>query len=494
MAKKTKLSDLRTQRQNANKHTERGIKALDKAIVENGWIGAATIAANGETFDGSARLEVLKKRFGDDIDPIIVDCDGTRPVFVRRTDIADTDDPKAQLLSVQANRIAQIDLDWNPDVLADIAKRVKLSSVFEEEELTFIMSKEQRASLVAGLKDKWESEGVEGDDEVADTLQDDDSGYSDDDDIDDEELGDRTDVKYSGGDRVENEYSGDRAINGKPIESEQEKAERLAKDAELLAKEAESTIEILEQIETIQSRVKLGEIWALGRHRILAGDCTVEANVRALLGDRVDDVGMIWSDPPYGMSVVKNEMVGAVFNGSLAKKGKYQPVIGDESGDVAIKAFSTAQIFKCKQFWWGGNWYSSLLPSSSCWVIWDKRCDSGIENTFADCELCWTNMTGTARIYRQLWNGMIREGEHEKRVHPTQKPVRLFTWCAEKYGSPNDIIVDLFLGSGISIIGCEKLNDDRTVYGCELSLDYCEVIIRRWEKFTGQTAVLIGSL
>jgi hypothetical protein len=525
MAKKTKLSDLRTQRQNANKHTDLGIKALDNAIAENGWIGAATIAANGETFDGSARLEVLKKRYGDDIDPIIVDCDGTRPVFVRRTDIANTDDPKAQLLSVQANRIAQIDLDWNPDVLADIAKRVKLSSVFEEEELTFIMSKEERASLVAGLKDKWEAEGVDGDEEVSDTPPDDDSGYSDDDiEDEDEELGDR----------VENDYSGDRAINGKLIESEAEKSERLAKDAAILADEAQSTIEILEQVETIQSRVKLGEIWALGRHRICCGDSTVEANVRALLGDRINDVGMVWSDPPYGISIVatngyvgggeaynipfggvKNELPEqrakrlGTANGSkpfgskdvrgsdgasnVVKVNSYAPIIGDDTIDTAVKAYELASYIanKAIHIWWGANYYANHLPPTSCWIVWDK------ENTgnFADAELAWCSHPSAVRIFKHMWNGMVKASEHgQKRVHPTQKPIALCEFTFNKYGKPNDIIVDPFLGSAPSIIAAQKMEGDRTVYGFELSEDYCEVIIQRWEKFTGIEAKLFGSL
>jgi hypothetical protein len=184
----------------------------------------------------------------------------------------------------------------------------------------------------------------------------------------------------------------------------------------------EEIAELLDKVDEIESRVKLGEIWQLGRHKLAVGDSTIEGNVRALLGDRFGDVGMVWSDVPYGMNLVKKEMVGAIFEGSLAKKGSYKPVIGDDTGDTALRGFSLCSKLTGKHFWWGANWYSDILPSSSCWVIWDKRCDTGIENTFADCEMCWTNMSGVTRIYRQLWNGMIREGEHEKRVHPTKNP------------------------------------------------------------------------
>ena len=131
--------------------------------------------------------------------------------------------------------------------------------------------------------------------------------------------------------------------------------------------------------------------------------------------------------------------------------------------------------------WWGGNYYAHELPPSSCWIVWDK------ENTgdFADAELAWSNSSTAVRIFKHRWNGMLKDSERgEKRVHPTQKPVALFTWCADRYGKPNDIVFDPFLGSGISIIGSEQLGD-RTCYGCELSEHYCDVILTRFQEFTG---------
>ena len=111
MAKK-KISEFRPQRVNANKHTARGLGMLDKSMAENGFIGAMTSAADGEIFDGSARLETAYERFGEDVEPIIVDADGTRPIIVRRIDIPSADDPKAKKLAIAANRIASVDLDW----------------------------------------------------------------------------------------------------------------------------------------------------------------------------------------------------------------------------------------------------------------------------------------------------------------------------------------------------------------------------------------------
>jgi DNA modification methylase len=185
------------------------------------------------------------------------------------------------------------------------------------------------------------------------------------------------------------------------------------------------------------------------------------------------------------VAVVKDGMVGADFG--VAKKGNYKPIIGDETTDTAIEAYNACVAIGAKKIvLWGGNYFSNKLPPSSCWLVWDKRGDSGIVNTFADCELAWTNMTSPVRVHKQLWNGMIREGEKDKRVHPTQKPVALCEWGITNYTDKNASILDLFLGSGSTLMACEKTN--RKCFGMEMSPDYCDVIVKRWQDFTGKIA------
>jgi DNA modification methylase len=229
---------------------------------------------------------------------------------------------------------------------------------------------------------------------------------------------------------------------------------------------------------------KLGDLWILGNHRLLCGDSTdVLAVDRLMNGQKAD---MVFTDPPYGVSVVKNGKVGADFG--VAKKGHYAEVIGDNTTQTAHDAIAVCQSLQIPvQIYWGGNYYADRLPPTSCWLIWDKRGDSGIVNTFADCELAWTNMTGPARIHKQLWNGMIREGEKDQRVHPTQKPVALAEWAVKQY-LKGSIVFDLFLGSGSTLIACEKLR--KACYGMEMSFAYCDVIVKRWEQFTGKKAML----
>lgn len=227
-----------------------------------------------------------------------------------------------------------------------------------------------------------------------------------------------------------------------------------------------------------------GDLWLLGRHRLGCIDATDIAAVEQLIGGSRPD--LVLTDPPYGVSVVQDAMVGADFG--VATKGKYAPIIGDETNQTAIDAYNLcAALGIPRLIFWGGNYYADALPSSGCWLVWDKRGDSGIENTFADCELAWTNLTGQARIYRQLWNGMIRQGEHDPRIHPTQKPVGLLQWCIERYSDRAAVVLDLFVGSGSTLIACEQ--SGRVCIGAELSPAYVDAAVSRWEAFTGKTAV-----
>jgi hypothetical protein len=305
--------------------------------------------------------------------------------------------------------------------------------------------------------------------------------------------------------------------------------------------------------EGVETRAKVGDVWQLGRHRIACLNSCDPEQVRRFIGDAA--VSFVWADPPYGISIVATnvsvgggEAYGIPFGGvknrgdvggsashirktgkpyiatkglgssdrakpfgsnvnkgsigapnppgsknnlRIAPKidvGKYAPVIGDDTTATAITAYCLcAEMFpQALHVWWGANYYADALPPSKCWIVWDK------ENTgnFADAELAWCNHDSVVRIFRHMWNGLMKDSEKgQRRVHPTQKPIALAEWCFEKYGKEQDIIFDPFLGSGMSVIAAENLN--RTVYGCELSPEYIDVIITRWEQHTGQTAQLL---
>ena len=135
----SKLTDFKPQRKNSNKHTPRGLSALEQSIQADGWIGAITVAADGETFDGSARIEVGAATGFEDA--IVVESDGTRPIVHVRKDIPTADDPRARRLGHAANRVAQINLDFDPSViLADIEAGVNLDALWRPDELEALVA------------------------------------------------------------------------------------------------------------------------------------------------------------------------------------------------------------------------------------------------------------------------------------------------------------------------------------------------------------------
>jgi DNA modification methylase len=234
-----------------------------------------------------------------------------------------------------------------------------------------------------------------------------------------------------------------------------------------------------------------GDVWLLGRHRLMCGDSTSIDAVEKLM-DGID-VDCVYTDPPYGISIVQGNKVGGggAFGGkknekkdksNVVQSSNFAPVANDDSIDVAVEAIQVIQTLGAKvEIIWGGNYYAQSLPNSSCWIVWDKK-NSG---NFADCELAWTNQKTAVRKFEHMWNGMVKASEHgQKRVHPTQKPIALAEWCFDEYAKDCETVLDLFGGSGSTLIGCETRG--KRGFIMELSAAYCDVIIKRWQDFTGQ--------
>jgi DNA modification methylase len=232
---------------------------------------------------------------------------------------------------------------------------------------------------------------------------------------------------------------------------------------------------------------KPGEMYKLGNSILLCGDSTDAKAVKRLMGS--DKADMVFTDPPYGINIVKGNMIGVDFG--IAKKGKYNEIISDNSTETAQKAYNLLKPICGKMIIWGGNYFVSFLSFSDGWIIWDKRVDSGIRNSFADGEMAWCSFHTSVRIYHQLWNGMIREGEHDKRVHPTQKPVKVCSDILSDFTKENDIILDVFGGSGTTLIAAEKSN--RKARLMEIDPHYCDVIRRRWTKWARENGRDVGS-
>ena len=253
-----------------------------------------------------------------------------------------------------------------------------------------------------------------------------------------------------------------------------------------------------------EPKAQLGDIYQLGRHRLMCGDSTDVLNLEKLfVGNEID---LVMTDPPYGVDIVKTDKVGGdkPFGSQKGKVGfgekgnnkilncnSYIPIKGDDTTDTARDFYNSCVSVGIKNFiLFGGNYFTDFLPPKACWIVWDK------ENTgnFADVELAWTSYDKGAKLYRWLWNGLCRKGERnvegKTRVHPTQKPVGLMGEILHDFSETGQNIFDGFGGSGSTLMACEQTG--RNCYMIEYEPHYIDVIIDRWEKFTGQKAVLLN--
>ena len=249
--------------------------------------------------------------------------------------------------------------------------------------------------------------------------------------------------------------------------------------------------------EDVEPVCNLGDLYQLGEHRLLCGDATKKEDVDRLMnGNKAD---MVFTDPPYALfgnstgvsGITDDKMVMPFFRQILKTYRNY------------TKLYS--HIYMCC------DWHSAfavesasrdakLTPKNLC--IWDKG-DGGMGAMYQQCyEMVWffanspiQNTTARGTSGERVVNGKPNIWRHKRvtdkgRVHNAQKPVEMMENAIKNSSDLNGLCIDLFLGSGSTLIACEKTN--RKCYGMELDPHYCDVIIKRWEDFTGKKAELIG--
>lgn len=230
-----------------------------------------------------------------------------------------------------------------------------------------------------------------------------------------------------------------------------------------------------------------GDMWKLGEHILLCGDSTCITDVEKLMYEEKAD--MCFTDPPYGYE----------YQSNLRKKSKKFDVI--ENDDKILDFFPSIQlvcngfIFICTTWKVLDKWiplfkkYHDLTNM----IIWNKG-GGGIgdlKHTFStDYEVILCTNNGkeiTGKRIGSVWT--IKKDSSSEYVHPTQKPIKLSEFAIRNTTERGDIVLDLFGGSGSTLIACEQM--DRRCRMMEYDPAYCDVIVDRWEKFTGNKAKLI---
>jgi DNA modification methylase len=225
-----------------------------------------------------------------------------------------------------------------------------------------------------------------------------------------------------------------------------------------------------------------GDVWLLGRHRLMCGDSTSIDAVDKLMAGRKAD--MVFTDPPYGIAY-SSEKFNGNKSGVTNKRNKAEMILGD--GDDFDPSFLTEMFKSAKEmFVWGYQYYPDKLGRGGI-IVWNKKRESEAANPHGDFELCWSRRERNKMCWLQ-WGGFKNKEKGEDRLHTTQKPVSLALWFFENWGNGLSCIVDLFGGSGSTLIACEKTARDCRMM--ELDPKYCDVIVKRWQDFTGQEATL----
>lgn len=179
--------------------------------------------------------------------------------------------------------------------------------------------------------------------------------------------------------------------------------------------------------------------------------------------DKYFDLAIV--DPPYGIDINSS---GTHF------REKYDIKIWDKE-TPKDEYFTELKRISKNQIIWGGNYFLDRLGNCKCFIIWDKKIAEDM--SFAMCEMAWTSFKNGAKIYKTT-------ATQTERIHPTQKPVKLYKWILDKYAKEGDKILDTHLGSGSIAIACHDYGFDLTA--CELDKEYFDKAMERLNNHMAQ--------
>jgi site-specific DNA-methyltransferase (adenine-specific)/modification methylase len=215
----------------------------------------------------------------------------------------------------------------------------------------------------------------------------------------------------------------------------------------------------------------------------------VNADCYTLLDALPSDAALV-TDPPYGIAFnygAKKPPPRGLKWGSgrseVARNRGWKRIHGDDRpfDPAPFLRFATVCL-------WGANNFASRLPDSRGWLVWDKLGDIA-PCAFGDVELAWTNRDMSTRIHRQVWRGIVREGEENvsngAKLHPAQKPVALLAWTLQTCGLTDGLVIDPFMGSGSLGVACHRAG--LRYLGVEIDPEYYATAKERLQRETAQS-------
>lgn len=387
------IEELKYDSNNFNKHTDSGMKLLEKSISENGLGRSILVDKQNNIIAGNATVETARNMGKSKIK--VVETDGTELVVVKRTDI-DIDSTIGRNLALADNAVSDGNLNWDFDALRKAADDFSINPA------------------------EW---GIE--------LPDVDKMLND---SDDEAMVDESEV---------------------------------------------------------QTRCASGDIWKLGNHLLYCQDSTKPENISKVIGGGMVDV--VFTDPPYNMS---DNMTGFLTDENRKQLEKITDFDCKILSDI-VPLIRTHQwyIFTSKDLI--KDYFKIFEKMNFNILFWAKSNPTPMTNNtflpdteyllyFYEKGRIWNNGLDLSVYHKYYVSDKLKGRKEAGNVHPTIKPLEIIMDKLQICSQRNGIVVDLFGGSGSTLIACEKLKRNCVMF--EMSPEYCDIIIARWEKLTGLTA------
>jgi site-specific DNA-methyltransferase (adenine-specific) len=390
-----KLSDLIQDPANANKGTKRGNKAVADSLSRYGAGRSILIDKHGTIIAGNKTAANARAAGIEDVE--VIQTDGTKIIAVQRIDLDLSQDAKAKELGIADNRASELGLEWNPEVLGQLATELDLQPFFTDAELT---------SLIGNSNES----------------------------VDDVEV------------------------------------------PELPAEAITSS----------------GDVWVMGDHRLVCGDGTVITDVERLMDGAHAD--LCWTDPPYNVAYEGKTKDALTIQNDAMEAGAFRQLLTDAFVSMLTASKPGASIYVAHADLEGYAFRGAFRDAG-----WDlKQCLVWVKNAIVlgRSDYHWQHepiLYGWKPGAAHKWHSDRTQStvlEFDKpsssRLHPTMKPIALVAYCIENSSERGDIVLDLFGGSGTTLLACE--NTKRKCRMMELDPKYCDVIVARWEQATGKKA------